>query len=112
MTIAPVTSRRRGITSGGRSRGLHHRGHREHRARKEELTADSPEELNAKGLTPCGPRSNRWLVFYHPGDLNDAWQTGSAGISKSLANRAYQLGINVVAYSFNHKMAAEAEKGN
>ena len=58
-----------------------------------------------------GP-GGRWLVFYHPGDLNDAWQTGSAGISKSLANRAYQLGINVVAYSFNHKMAAEAEKGN
>jgi hypothetical protein len=60
-----------------------------------------------------GP-GGRWLVFYHPGDLNDAWQTGSAGINKSLAKRAYQLGINVVAYSFNHKMAAKAKaaKGN
>jgi hypothetical protein len=38
-------------------RGLHHRGHREHRARKEELIANSPEEIMAKGLTRCGPGS-------------------------------------------------------
>ncbi len=55
-----------------------------------------------------GP-GGRWLVFYHPGDLNDAWQTGSAGVSKSVSKRAYQLGINVVAYSFNHYMAAKAK---
>ena len=54
-----------------------------------------------------GP-GGRWLVFYHPGDLNDAWQTGSAGLRKSLSTRAYQLGINVVAYSFNQKMATKA----
>ena len=58
-----------------------------------------------------GP-GGRWLVFYHPGGLNDAWQKkGSAGMRKSITKRAYQLGINVVAYSFIHKMAANAKAG-
>lgn len=43
---------------------------------------------------------NRWVVFYHPGDINDAWKTGHSGIDRKLADRAYQTGVNVVYYSF------------
>jgi hypothetical protein len=38
----------------------------------------------------------RWCVFYHPGDMNDAWKTGHMGIDKAMADAAYQLGINIV----------------
>jgi hypothetical protein len=41
----------------------------------------------------------RWLVFYHPGDVNDAWKTGHSGIDSDLAEGAFQVGINVVYYS-------------
>lgn len=43
---------------------------------------------------------NRWVVFYHPGDINDAWKTGHSGIEPELAEKAYQTGVNVVYYSF------------
>ena len=42
----------------------------------------------------------RWVVFYHPGDLNDAWKIGNSGIDPELAESAFQLGVNVVYYSF------------
>jgi hypothetical protein len=41
----------------------------------------------------------RWLVFYHPGDVNDAWKTGHSGMDPSLADGAFQIGINAVYYS-------------
>ncbi len=46
----------------------------------------------------------RWVVFYHQGDLNDAWKTGHSGASDDLADQAYRLGINVINYSFNQYM--------
>jgi hypothetical protein len=49
----------------------------------------------AKGIKHQG----RWIVFYHPGDLNDAWKTGRSGAEKSQADAAVRLGINVVYYS-------------
>jgi hypothetical protein len=42
----------------------------------------------------------RWVVFYHPGDVNDAWKTGHSGLDSRLAQSAYHLGINIVYYSF------------
>jgi hypothetical protein len=47
----------------------------------------------------------RWLVFYHPGDMCDAWKTGHSGASKAVANRAYKLGINVICYAFTQYLA-------
>jgi len=41
----------------------------------------------------------RWIVFYHPGDMNDAWKVGHSGIDPDLADQSFQLGINVVYYS-------------
>src|ERR1039458_75747 len=45
---------------------------------------------------------DRWIVFYHPGDLHDAWKTGSSGLDSEKAKAAIELGINVVYYSFTH----------
>jgi len=42
----------------------------------------------------------RWVVFYHPGDVNDAWKTGHSGMDPDLAQQAYHLGVNIVYYSF------------
>jgi hypothetical protein len=50
--------------------------------------------------------SGRWVVFYHQGDLKDAWKTGHSGVSEAQAMQAYHLGINVMNYAFNQYMAA------
>jgi hypothetical protein len=42
----------------------------------------------------------RWCVFYHPGDVNDAWKTGHSGISAVQAEEAFQVGVNLVYYAF------------
>ncbi len=44
----------------------------------------------------------RWCVFYHPGDLNDAWKTGHSGLRPRLAKGAYQMGVNVIYYAITH----------
>ncbi len=41
----------------------------------------------------------RWLVFYHPGDINDAWKTGHSGMDEEIADKAFQMGINVMYYA-------------
>jgi len=43
---------------------------------------------------------NRWAVFYHPGDLNDAWKTGHSGLDPRLANGSIEMGVNIVYYAF------------
>jgi hypothetical protein len=40
----------------------------------------------------------RWLVYYHPGDISDAWADGHAGIPTDIYNACYQLGANVINY--------------
>ena len=40
----------------------------------------------------------RWLVYYHPGDISDAWADGHAGVSPEIYNSCYQLGANVINY--------------
>jgi hypothetical protein len=41
----------------------------------------------------------RWIVFYHQGDLGDAWKTGHSGTSDESAELAYQTGVNVIQYA-------------
>lgn len=54
------------------------------------------------GYRALGLKHNgRWIVFYHQGDLNDAWQTGHSGVSEHTAAQAYKIGVNVVNYAFN-----------
>jgi hypothetical protein len=44
----------------------------------------------------------RWAVFYHPGDINDAWKTGRSGMSRELTEEAYHLGVNVMYHAFTN----------
>lgn len=44
----------------------------------------------------------RWVVFFHPGDMNDAWKTGSSGLDPKMAEGGYQMGVNLVYYAFTH----------
>ncbi len=48
--------------------------------------------------------NGRWILFYHQGDIKDAWKDGHSGASKFLTEQAYKLGVNVVNYSFNQYM--------
>ena len=52
----------------------------------------------------------RWLVFYHQGDINDAWQDGNSGVSKAIRAEAFKMGINVVNYSFNQYLSIHYEE--
>lgn len=40
----------------------------------------------------------RWMVYYHPGDISDAWADGHSGVSPEIYNACYQLGANVINY--------------
>ena len=45
----------------------------------------------------------RWIVFYHPGDMNDAWKSYPqyTKASKEMRTAALELGVNLVYYAFN-----------
>ena len=44
----------------------------------------------------------RWIVFYHPGDMNDAWKSpGYSDVTPEMRNAAMHLGVNLVYYAFN-----------
>ena len=47
-------------------------------------------------------RGTRWAVFYHPGDVNDAWKIGHSGVSPAIAKSAMNLGINIIYHAFTH----------
>ncbi len=47
----------------------------------------------------------RWVVFYHPGDLNDAWRDGHNDVAPQVAEQAYRLGVNVIYYAFTNYLA-------
>ena len=44
----------------------------------------------------------RWVVFYHPGDINDAWKTGNSGLDPDTADGAFRMGVNIIYYAFTH----------
>ncbi len=44
----------------------------------------------------------RWVAFYHPGDMNDAWKSqGYTDVTPEMRDAAMNLGINLVYYAFN-----------
>lgn len=44
----------------------------------------------------------RWVVFYHPGDMNDAWKSpGYTDVTPEMREAALNLGVNLVYYAFN-----------
>lgn len=44
----------------------------------------------------------RWIAFYHPGDMNDAWKShGYTDVTPEMRDAAMSLGVNLVNYAFN-----------
>ena len=44
-------------------------------------------------------KDGRWLAYYHPGDIGDAWSDGHAGVRREVYEACYQLGVNVIFYA-------------
>ncbi len=58
------------------------------------------------GTVPLGWKvDGRWVAYYHPGALSDAWRDDRAGIRREIAEACYQLGVNILLYAHE-----EAEK--
>lgn len=52
------------------------------------------------GTVPLGWKiDGRWVVYYHPGALSDAWRDDHAGIKKEIYEACYQLGVNIIFYA-------------
>jgi hypothetical protein len=41
----------------------------------------------------------RWVAYYHPGDIGDAWSDGHAGIRREIWEACFQLGVNLIFYA-------------
>ena len=41
----------------------------------------------------------RWVCYYHPGDIGDAWSDGHSGVPRDVWEACYQLGVNVIFYA-------------
>ena len=42
---------------------------------------------------------SRLVVYYHPGDIGDAWADGHAGVSRQIYEDCYRLGANIMLYA-------------
>jgi hypothetical protein len=61
----------------------------------------APPLWHHTGTRALGIKYNgRWVVFYHPGDIGDAWKEGHSGASDQIAAEAFKMGINVINYAF------------
>ena len=62
----------------------------------------APPFWHHAGYRALGIRDEgRWVVYYHPGDINDAWRDDHSGATAEVADQAYKLGVNVMFYAFN-----------
>jgi hypothetical protein len=63
----------------------------------------APRFWSHGGTRAMGIKINqRWAVFYHPGDMNDAWKSSSySEVEPAVRENAYNLGINIIYYAFN-----------
>ena len=53
----------------------------------------------------------RWIAFYHPGDMNDAWKSpGYSDVTPEMRDAAVHLGVNLVYYAFNQWNDAVAKR--
>ena len=55
-------------------------------------------------------RQGRWVVLYHPGDLNDLWKDSAQRIKKSIRDHAFQVGVNVFYHALTHHAALSGSK--
>ncbi len=59
-----------------------------------------PHSSNPRALGVYHPGQKRWMVFYHPGDLNDAWKDGASGFDRRVVKASYDTGINIIYHAF------------
>jgi hypothetical protein len=55
----------------------------------------------------------RWVAYYSPGDIADAWSDGHAGVKPEVWEYCFQLGTNVIFYAhleYNKWLDAKAKK--
>lgn len=66
----------------------------------------APRLFHHSGDRALGIKNNgRWIVFYHQGDINDAWKVGGSGLSAQQQEMAFRLGANVICYAFSAYLA-------
>lgn len=55
----------------------------------------------------------RWVAYYHPGDIADAWSDEHAGVKTEIWENCFQLGTNVIFYAHSeYSKWLEARKKN
>jgi hypothetical protein len=65
------------------------------------LPDGAPALWHHSGRRALGIKVNdRWVAFYHQGDLIDAWQDSHSGIQEETAILAYKLGLNLLHYAY------------
>lgn len=70
------------------------------------LQGGAPPLWHHGGSEALGIKHNgRWIVFYHPGDINDAWKHGGSGMDAGKVEAAYQNGMNIIHYAFTQYLA-------
>ncbi|MFT5522609.1 MAG: hypothetical protein ACI9G1_003376 [Pirellulaceae bacterium] len=58
-------------------------------------------------------KDGRWVCYYHPGDIGDAWSDGHAGVDREIWEACYMLGCNVINYSYTeHSKWRESQKAD
>jgi len=58
-------------------------------------------------------KDGRWLAYYHPGDIGDAWSDGHAGVSADIWESCYRIGTNVTFYAHSeYSKWLDAQKKN
>ena len=65
------------------------------------------------GTVPYGWKvDGRWVGYYHPGAISDAWRDDHAGIKREVWEDGYRLGINVIYYAHveRHKWNTSQKK--
>ena len=66
------------------------------------------------GKRPQGIKHDgRWVVFYHPGDMNDAWKSDEyTDVTAEMRTKALNLGVNLIYYAFESWDRAVAKVRN
>ena len=63
----------------------------------------APPLWHHSGTRVLGIKHNgRWVVYFHPGGIHNAWKTGHSGMDPVLAEDATRIGINVIYYAFTN----------
>jgi len=67
------------------------------------LTVGASSSLESRGAKPLGIKEgDRWIVFYHPGDMNDTWKSPDhTDATPEMRKVGIELGKNLLHYAFN-----------